>query len=121
VVRDGVVIGRSGARKDSRKNPIGHAEILAILEAANHMGTADMTGCAMYTNQGSCAMCSATMVANNLSLVVRGIRPAPNEPDVLVQIIDLLGRGQHTKVMSGVLFDETLRQYEEAEKVRLAG
>ena len=64
VVHDGVVIGRSGARKDSSKNPTGHAEIIAIQEAAQYLGTADMTGCTMYTNRGSCAMCSATMVSN---------------------------------------------------------
>ena len=57
VVHDGIVIGRSGPRKDSRKNPIGHAEILAVQEAAQYLGTADMTGCTVYNNQDSCMMC----------------------------------------------------------------
>ena len=37
VVHDGVVIGRSGVRKDSSKNPTGHAEIIAIQEAAQYL------------------------------------------------------------------------------------
>ena len=111
VVHDDVVIGRSGARKDSSKNPIGHAEILAILEAANYLGTADMTDCTMYTNRGSCPMCCATMVSNNLSLVVRGVRPAEGDREFLDPIIELLGRGDHTKVISGVLFEETAEHF----------
>ena len=92
VVHNGIVVGRSGARKDSYKNPTGHDEILAIQEAASYLGTADMTDCTMYTNRGSCPMCSATMVSNNLSLVVRGIRPAEGDREFLDPIIALLGR-----------------------------
>ena len=112
VVHEGIVIGRSGARKDSRKNPTGHAEIVAIQEAASYLGTADMTGCTMYTNQGSCAMCSATMVANNLSLVVRGIRPSDGDQEVLDQLIALLDRSEQTSVISGVLQEEMARQFQ---------
>ena len=112
VVHEGIVIGRSGARKDSRKNPTGHAEILAIQEAASYLGTADMTGCTMYTNQGSCAMCSATMVTNNLSLVVRGIRPSDGDQEVLDQLIALLDRSEQTSVISGVLHEEMARQFQ---------
>ena len=121
VVHDGVVIGRSGARKDSFKNPTGHAEIIAIQEAAQYLGTADMTGCTMYTNRGSCAMCSATMVSNNLSLVVRGVTPVEGEREFLDPIIAMLGRGDHTKVISGVLFDETASHFETAMVSRPAG
>ena len=112
VVHEGIVIGRSGARKESRKNPTGHAEILAIQEAARYLGTADMTGCTMYTNQGSCAMCSATMVTNNLSLVVRGIRPSDGDQEVLDQLIALLDRSEQTSVISGVLHEEMARQFQ---------
>ena len=112
VVHDGIVIGRSGARKDSYKNPTGHAEILAIQQAADYLGTKDMTGCTMYTNRGSCAMCSATMVSNNLSLVVRGVKPTESDREFLEHIINLLDRADHTKVISGVLFEETARHFQ---------
>ena len=104
VVRDGIVIGRSGARKDSYKNPTGHAEIIAIQEAASYLGSADMTGCTLYNNQGSCVMCCATMLSNNVSLVVTGIRPVPERgQDNLDKLIALMDRGEHTKVIRGVL------------------
>lgn len=114
VVHDGVVIGRSGARKDSYKSPTGHAEIVALEEAASYLGTADMTGCTMYTNRGSCIACSASMVSHNLSLVVRGIRPTETDHEYLDHLIALLGRGDHTKVISGVLFEETAQQFQDA-------
>ncbi len=121
VVHNGIVVGRSGARKDSYKNPTGHAEILAIQEAASYLGTADMTDCTMYTNRGSCPMCSATMVSNNLSLVVRGIKPAEGDREFLDPIIAMLGRGDHTKVISGVLFEETAKHFDTAMASRPAG
>ena len=118
VVHEGIVIGRSGARKDSRKNPTGHAEIVAIQEAASYLGTADMTGCTMYTNQGSCAMCSATMVSNNLSLVVRGIKPSHGDREMLDQLITLLDRSEQTSVISGVLHEEMAKQFQALGGVR---
>lgn len=120
VVRDGIVIGRSGARRDSSKNPTGHAEILAIQEAAAYLGHADMSGCTMYTNRGSCAMCCGVMISNNLSTVVTGINPAEEgEEDVLDQLIALLNRNEQTAVIRGVLFDETLRHFQ-AEQARMS-
>ena len=112
VVHNGVVIGRSGARKDSYKNPTGHAEVLAIQQAASYLGTADMTDCTMYINRGCCLMCSTTMVWNNLSLVVRGITPAEDDRGFLDSTIEMLGRGDHTKVISGVLSQETADHYQ---------
>ena len=112
VVHDGIVIGRSGPRKDSRKNPIGHAEILAVQEAAQYLGTADMTGCTVYNNQGSCMMCCGVMVANNVSLVVSGIRPVPEGEDNLDKLIALMGRGEHTKILRGVLEEEAAEHFQ---------
>ena len=111
VVRDGIVIGRSGARKDSYKNPTGHAEILAIQEAASYLGTADMTGCTLYNNQGSCFMCCALMLANNISFVVTGIRPEQGQ-DNLDKLVTLMDRGQYTNVIRGVLYEETARHFQ---------
>ena len=112
VVHDGIVIGRSGPRKDSRKNPIGHAEILAVQEAAQYLGTADMTGCTVYNNQGSCMMCCGVMVANNVSLVVSGIRPVPEGEDNLDKLIALMGRGEHTKILRGVLEEAAAEHFQ---------
>ena len=113
VVHDGIVIGRSGPRKDSRKNPIGHAEILAVQEAAQYLGTADMTGCTVYNNQGRCMMCCGVMVANNVSLVVSGIRPVPEGEDNLDKLIALMGRGEHTKILRGVLEEEAAEHFQD--------
>ena len=97
-------------RIDSTKNPTGHAEILAIQEAARRLGTADMTGCTVYNNQGSCMMCCAVMLANSVSLVVSGIRPVPGE-DNLDKLIVLMNVGDRTKVLRGVLEQETAEHF----------
>ena len=111
VVREGIVVGRSGPRIDSIKNPTGHAEILAIQEAAQRLGTADMTGCTVYNNQGSCMMCCGVMLANKVSLVVSGTRPALGE-DNLDRLIALMNVGDHTKVLRGVLEQETAEHFQ---------
>ena len=55
-------------------------------------------------------MCCAVMLANNVSLVVSGIRPVPGE-DNLDRLIALMNVGDRTKVLRGVLEQETAAHF----------
>src|SRR5689334_7258862 len=70
LAHDGEVIARGGPRKDSVKNPAGHAEVLCIQEAARVLGRADMSDCALYTTFEPCPMCAGTIAVNNMATVV---------------------------------------------------
>jgi len=61
VVKDGQVIARGGNRVTSDSDPTAHAEIVAIREACQLLGTHQLTGCEVYASSEPCPMCMSAM------------------------------------------------------------
>lgn len=57
VVKDGVIIGRGNNKVTSTNDPTAHAEVVAIRNACNHLGTYQLDGCEIYTSCEPCPMC----------------------------------------------------------------
>jgi tRNA(Arg) A34 adenosine deaminase TadA len=57
VARDGVVFGRAHNEVVERGDPSAHAEMLALREAAQALGTHDLSGCVVFTTCEPCPMC----------------------------------------------------------------
>ena len=61
VVKDGIIIGRGANRPVERHDPTAHAEIIAIREAATHLGNERLTGCDLWVTLEPCAMCAGAI------------------------------------------------------------
>jgi guanine deaminase len=61
VVRGGEVMGRGWNEVVAIPDPTGHAEIMAIRDAARRLGTHDLSGCAIYSSCEPCPMCLAAI------------------------------------------------------------
>lgn len=57
VVKDGEVIARGTNLVTSVNDPTAHAEIVAIRNACNLLGTFQLSGCEIYTSCEPCPMC----------------------------------------------------------------
>lgn len=57
IVRDGIVIARSGNRVVPGHDPTAHAEVMAIRMAAESLGTHDLGDCTIYASCEPCPMC----------------------------------------------------------------
>jgi tRNA(Arg) A34 adenosine deaminase TadA len=57
VVKNGEIIGEGNNRVTSTNDPTAHAEVIAIREACNALGTFQLDGCAIYTSCEPCPMC----------------------------------------------------------------
>jgi tRNA(Arg) A34 adenosine deaminase TadA len=57
VVRNGEIIGEGNNRVTSTNDPTAHAEIVAIREACQTLGTFQLDGCTIYTSCEPCPMC----------------------------------------------------------------
>lgn len=65
IVKDGKIVGRGHNRVLIKHDPTCHAEVEAIRDACQNLGTHDLTGCELYTSCYPCPMClSATIWAN---------------------------------------------------------
>lgn len=57
----GQVIARAGNRTLELKDPTAHAELLAIRQAAQALGSERLTGCDLYVTLEPCAMCAGAI------------------------------------------------------------
>jgi tRNA(adenine34) deaminase len=61
VVRAGGVIATAANRTLTDRDPTAHAEILAIRQAAKHIGSERLVDCDLYVTLEPCTMCAAAI------------------------------------------------------------
>lgn len=57
IVRDGQIIGEGCNKVTSSNDPTAHAEVVAIRDACQQLGSFQLTGCTLYTSCEPCPMC----------------------------------------------------------------
>ncbi|HYM61985.1 MAG TPA: nucleoside deaminase [Thermoanaerobaculia bacterium] len=73
VDRDGRIIGRGRNRRESG-DPLGHAELLAIAEAARTIGDWRLEGTTMVVTLEPCAMCAGALVNARVGTLIFAAR-----------------------------------------------
>jgi len=61
IVRGGEVLARAGNRTLRDRDPTAHAEVLAIRQAAQKLGSERLVDCDLYVTLEPCAMCAAAI------------------------------------------------------------
>ncbi len=61
IVLDGKPIARAGNRTLTDRDPTAHAELLAIRQCAEILGTERLVGCDLYVTLEPCTMCAAAI------------------------------------------------------------
>ena len=69
---DGTVVGRGCNTRERDGDPTGHAEIVAIREAAATRGAWRLDGCTLVVTLEPCTMCAGAIVASRLERLVFG-------------------------------------------------
>lgn len=72
IVKDGEVIGKGDNKVLVNHDPTAHAEISAIRNACNTLGTHDLSGCVLYTTCYPCPMCLSAIIWANIKTVYYG-------------------------------------------------
>ena len=66
IVKDGQIIARAHNNREQNKDPLGHAELIAIKKAAKHLGGWRLVGCDMYVTLEPCIMCSGAIMDSRI-------------------------------------------------------
>ena len=107
VAADGAVIGTGRNEREATHDPTAHAEVVAIREAAAHLGTWRLDGATLAVTLEPCPMCAGAAWLSRVDRVVFG---AWNEEyGAAGSLWDVLrdGRLNHRpEVVAGVLADE---------------
>jgi tRNA(adenine34) deaminase len=76
VVCDEVAVGRAYNRRELDRDPLAHAEILALRQAAMHLDRWRLSGCTLYVTLEPCTMCAGAVVNARIDRVVFGAADA---------------------------------------------
>jgi tRNA(adenine34) deaminase len=66
------VIGAGGNERELRKSPLAHAEMIAIEQAAAHMGSWRLLDTTLYVTLEPCPMCAGAIVQARMPRLVYG-------------------------------------------------
>jgi tRNA(adenine34) deaminase len=72
VVHEGQIVGKGYNRREADHNPVAHAEILALQEAARQLGSWRLIDCTLYVTLEPCPMCLAACQQARVARVVYG-------------------------------------------------
>ena len=68
----GEIVGRGYNRRETAKDPLAHAEIQAIAEAAETLGGWRLIDCEMYVTLEPCPMCCGAVINSRLERLIYG-------------------------------------------------
>ena len=74
VVKDGQVIGRGYNRREIDSSATAHAEVLAIEDACQQLGTWRLTDCELYVTLEPCPMCAGAIINARIRRVIYGAK-----------------------------------------------
>src|SRR5690554_1889639 len=72
VVYEGEIIGRGYNLKEKDQDPTAHAEMIAVREAAQKLGSWRLEGCQLYVTIEPCPMCAGAIVQARIERLVFG-------------------------------------------------
>ena len=107
IVHEGKIIARGYNRRESKKNALLHAEVIAIDRACKKLGGWRLPECSLYVTLEPCPMCAGAILNARIDKVYFGA--ADEKSGCAVSAVNLLGMGllNHcAEVEGGVLEDK---------------
>lgn len=72
IVKDGRIIARGYNKRETKKNSLCHAEIIAIDKACKRLGGWRLPGCELYVTLEPCPMCAGAIIQSRIEKVYFG-------------------------------------------------
>jgi tRNA(adenine34) deaminase len=107
VARNEDVLSAAGNHREKLADPTAHAEILALREASQRLGTWRLDGCTVYVTLEPCAMCAGAMVLARVNRLVFGaVDPKAGFAGSLGDLVRDARLNHRVAVENGVLAEE---------------
>jgi len=107
VVKDNVILGRGYNLREASRDPVAHAEIIAIRKAAKKEVSWRLTGATIYVTLEPCIMCMGAMLLARIDRVVFGCHdPKGGAAGSLYDLSDDHRLNHRIKVSSAVREEE---------------
>ncbi len=112
VLRGGAVVGEGREETRTLLDPSAHAEVQAVRAACRNLGSADLSGCTLYTTVEPCVLCAYVVRRTGIGRVVYGV-PAGQAGGAtsryaILTDLELAGWPAPPEILPGVLAEECL-------------
>ena len=109
VVFDDVVIGRGSNRCIEDHDPAGHAEVIALREAAKNRKNYRLDGACLYVTLEPCLMCCGALLQARVSRLVFGAREPRTGAIVSIhEGLRVRGVNHHVAITEGVMVENAV-------------
>ncbi|MEM6281550.1 MAG: tRNA adenosine(34) deaminase TadA [Chloroflexota bacterium] len=110
-VRNGEVIGRGHNHREADGDPTAHAEMIAIRQAAQHIGHWRLEDVTLYCTLEPCAMCAGAMVLARLPrLVYATTDPKAGCAGSIMDVVRHPQLNHQVEVVAGIYREEAAEQ-----------
>ncbi len=107
IVHEDRVIGEGYNQREALNDPTAHAEMIAITQAAETLGSWRLIGCTLFVTLEPCPMCAGAIVQARLPTVVYGTTDSKaGACHSLYQLTDDSRLNHRATVVGGVLREE---------------
>ncbi len=115
IVREGRMLAAAHNERERLHDPTAHAEMIAITQASEALGSWRLEGCTLYVTLEPCPMCAGAIQQARLAQVVYGAEdPKAGAVRSLFRLLDDPRLNHQTEIVEGVLADrcgELLTQF----------
>ena len=104
IVHDGRIIAAAHNQREQLRDPTAHAEMIAITQAADVLGSWRLAGCTLYVTLEPCPMCAGAIVQARIPQLVYGADdPKAGAVHTLYQLLSDARLNHQVEIVRGVL------------------
>ena len=104
---DNRILAVARNRREADKDPVAHAEILAIRKAAQRQGDWRLYGCRIYVTLEPCPMCAGAILQARIKTVYYGASdPKAGAFGSLIDLRRISGYNHHLEAFGGIMANE---------------
>lgn len=107
IVQEDKIIARGYNRRNTDKNTLSHAELIAIRKASKKTGDWRLEDCTMYVTLEPCQMCAGAIVQSRMARVVIGaMNPKAGCAGSVMNLLQVERFNHQVEIERGVLEEE---------------
>ena len=107
IVKGDKIIARGHNIRETKKTPLGHAEIVAIDKASKKLGAWRLEDCDIYITIEPCIMCSGAIIQSRIRHIYYGAKDLKGGAlGSSINVLEATNINHHPEVTSGILEEE---------------
>ena len=104
IVHNDRIIAAAHNQRERLRDPTAHAEMIAITQAAESLGSWRLEGCTLYVTLEPCPMCAGAILQARIPTLVYGTTdPKAGAVHTLFQLLSDPRLNHHVQTVSGVM------------------